>query len=123
MKFLVVSLLVLAAIYGVFRGGMAASAWLTLSNIVSDVVPPRLPRTADDRWSDDNAGTLREAIVREADKNGIAVDPSEVSIVRDEAEVSVSVSYPYPFVMFRGETLVTVPVNVSRSFVLPSAAR
>ncbi len=119
MKVLVGILVVLAIFYGIFRGAMAASEWLTLSNIVGDVVPIQLPQRADDGWSDENAGTVRAAIVREADKNGITLDPSTVSVTEESGTVSVRLSYAYPFVAFRDQTVVTVPLNVSRSFALP----
>lgn len=69
------------------------------------------------------AEEVRAAVIRNAPRLGIAVDPQRVSISYTPWALRVQIAWPYPAVVLGGWSIVTLPLSVDRSFDLKPAAR
>ena len=115
-----VGLLVFAAIfYGVYSAGMAGYAYVTISNLLDEVVPrhiPATPTTGDRFATEERDNRIRSAVAQAVNSAGIAIDPAAVDVAEEGGRLAVRVSYQYPVVTYQGETKAAIPVSVTSRY-------
>jgi hypothetical protein len=119
MRFLVRFAVIVAILWALYSGAMAAKAYFELSNVVQEAVPRELGATADRATfgRSERLRRIREAIVRGAAESGIVVEPSRVSVTEENGALWVRVSSTYEALRV-GERVVDIPISTSHSFDL-----
>jgi hypothetical protein len=115
-------LLVIALIvYGVYSAGMAGYAYVTISNLMDEVVPRHIPATpsSGDRFAtQERDDRIRAAVAQAVTAAGLAIEPAAVDVAEEAGRLAVRVSYQHPVVTFQGETKAAIPVSVTSKFPL-----
>lgn len=122
MKKVVVVLVLAAIVYGVYSLGMAGYSYVTISNLLDEVVPRQIGTSgvADSYAAQERNERIRSAVARSVTDAGLPLDASAVAITEEGGRLAVRVSYRYPVVRLQGETKAAIPVSVSSAFPLPA---
>jgi hypothetical protein len=116
MKVFFWGLVILGAGYAVYGAMMSGYQWLQIQNVVDEVLQPRnlreLPTAAD----------VRTRIVREAASAGVPVSDREVKVEKTPAEVAIRVFWTFPMIVYNGETVLSIPLSVSKRHLLDGRA-
>ncbi len=121
MKKIVVTLVIVGILFGLYSGGMAGYAYVTISNLLDDVVPRQIGTrgVADSYAAQERNERVRAAVAKSVTDAGIIIDPSAVTAAVEGSKLAVSVKYQYPVISFQGETKVAIPVTVTSLFPVP----
>ena len=115
----IVGLLVFVAIfYGVYSAGMAGYAYVTISNLLDEVVPRHIPATPppDQYAAQERNERIRAAVAQAVTAAGLAIEPTAVDVGEEAGRLAVRVSYQHPVVTFQGETKAAIPVSVRSNY-------
>ena len=116
MKALFGFLIFAGILYGIYSGVMAIWSYFEISNVVEEVVPRELPKLSD-RGSD-RSEDMRNAIVKGAEKAGIALDPATVNVSEEGSAIWVRINATYPVLRFRDKKYFDIPISTAHSFGL-----
>jgi len=104
---------------------IAGAGWsyFTTQEIVDQVLRDVFSRSRSAR----GAGTqpvavtdyVRTAITLGAQREGMPVQESDVTVSVNDSKVSAVVHWPYPVISFRGNDILVIPMSIERSIVAP----
>jgi hypothetical protein len=108
-------------IYGMYVLAMAGHSYITVSNILDEVVPRQIGTqgVADQQGANERNERVRGAVAQAVTAANIPIDKSAVTFTEEKGKLAVRVECPYPVVSWQGETKVAVPVAVTTNFLLP----
>jgi hypothetical protein len=111
--------LLVAVLWGLYSGAMAAKSYIELSNVVQEVVSRELGSPGDRSTLDrsDRARRIREAILKGAAQSGIVLEAARVSVTEQDSAVRVRVTSSYEALRV-GERALDIPISTSHSFDL-----
>ena len=108
-------------LYGLFSLGKAGHTYITISNLMDEVVPRHIGTqgVADQQGANERNERIKGAVVLSVTEAGIPIDKSGISFSEDKGTLFVRVEYQYPVVTWQGETKAAIPVAVTSKFLLP----
>ena len=62
---------------------------------------------------------VRTAIALGAQREGMSVQESDVTVSVNSSRVSAVVHWPYPIITYRGNDILVIPMSIERSIVAP----
>ncbi|HEX3178126.1 MAG TPA: hypothetical protein VHZ49_15725 [Methylomirabilota bacterium] len=101
-------LVVVACCYAAYAGMMSVYQWFQIRTVVEEVLEPRsladLP----------TAGDVKKRILREATTAGVPLDDREVNVVATTAGLAIQVAWTFPVIVYKGESVLAVPLSVKK---------
>jgi hypothetical protein len=68
------------------------------------------------------AGDVKTRIVREANEAGVPIEEREVSVVLADRELKLNVVWTFPVIVYKGESVLAIPLSVKKSHPLGGRA-
>jgi hypothetical protein len=120
MKKLIAVLAVVGILWALYTAGMAGYAYITISNLVDEVVPRQIGTVAVDRYdAQERNERIKSAVAKTLTHAGLAVEPAAIAVDEDGSRLAVRVAYDHPVITYQGETKVAIPVTVTSSYPVP----
>ena len=120
MKKIVVTLVIVGVLFGLYSAGMAGYSYVTISNLLDEVVPRQIGNVPLDKFaSQERNERIRGAVAKTVTDAGIPLDKETVTLSEEGSRLFVQVRTEYPVIRYGGETKVAIPVSVTSSFPLP----
>jgi hypothetical protein len=121
LRTLVVTVLWLGAIgYGAFVLLAAGSSWFQTSGLIEQAVQGVARRAGSpgpvETGGPGYASDVRGAILFAARRQGIPLDPKNLTVSPEGPGVRVRLHWSYPALSLRGETVLAVPLWIDRSY-------
>jgi hypothetical protein len=108
MKVFFWGVVVISLCYAAYAGMMSAYQWFQIRTVIEDVLEPRtlaeLP----------TAGDVKKRILREATTAGVPLDDREVNVVATNAGLAIQVAWTFPVIVYKGESVLAVPLSVKK---------
>ena len=117
MKIFFWGLVAVAGCYAFYAGVMSAYQWFQVYSVIDETFQPRNMRELT------TVTDVRSRIVREANEAGVPLDEREVTIVSAERELKVNVAWTFPVIVYKGESVLAIPLSVKKSHQLGAAGR
>lgn len=121
MKKVLVTLVIVAIVYGFYSAGMAGHSYIAIGNLLDEIVPRQIGTlgVADEQGAHARNERIRAVVVQTLTEAGFPIDTSDVSFSEEQGKLSVRVQRRYPVITFQGETKVAIPVAVTSNYLLP----
>jgi hypothetical protein len=105
-------LVVVAFFYVFYAGSMSIYQWFQVRSLIDETLEPRNLRELA------TPGDVRMRIVREANQAGVPIVEREVTVVSAEQELKVDVVWTFPVIVYKGESVLAIPLSVKKSHPL-----
>lgn len=110
-------LVVVACCYAAYAGMMSVYQWFQIHNVIDETLQPRNLRELA------TAGDVKTRIVREAHEAGVPIEEREVSVVVVERELKLNVVWTFPVIVYKGESVLAIPLSVKKTHPLAGGGR
>ena len=117
MKVFFWGLVAVACCYAFYGGVMSAYQWFQVWSVLDETFQPRNLRELT------TVTDLRTRIVKEANEAGVPLVEREVNVVSEERELKVNVAWTFPVIVYKGESVLAIPLSVKRRHQLGAAGR
>lgn len=105
-------LVAVACCYVFYAGSMSIYQWFQVRSLIDETLEPRNLRELA------TPGDVRTRIVREANQAGVPILEREVTVVSAEQELKVNVVWTFPVIVYKGESVLAIPLSVKKSHPL-----
>jgi hypothetical protein len=105
-------LVAVACCYAFYGGVMSVYQWFQVWSVLDETFQPRNLRELS------TVSDLKTRIVREANEAGVPLVEGEVNVVSGERELKVNVAWTFPVIVYKGESVIAIPLSVKRSHQL-----
>ena len=108
-------------LYGLFSLGKAGHTYITISNLMDEVIPRHIGTVgvADQQAANERNERIKGAVAQSVTEAGIPIDRSAISFSEDKGILFVNVQHQYPVISWQGETKAAIPVSVTSKYLLP----
>jgi hypothetical protein len=107
MKLFVWGVIVVALGYAAYSGMIAAWSWIAVNNAVDEIISREGVEATP-------AHDVKMKVMTSANEAGVPLAERDV-IVTNDGRVTVEVVWTIPVVVFKGETVIAIPLNVKRT--------
>ena len=109
-------LVAVACFYVAYALMMSGYQWFQVRNVIEDTLEPRhlseLPTPA----------AVKTRIIREAASAGVPLVDREVNVVSNRGVLAIHVAWTFPVIVYKGESVLAVPLSVKKQHQLGSRA-
>ena len=117
MKVFFWGLVAVACCYVFYAGVMSAYQWFQVWSVIDETLQPRNLRELT------TVNDVKLRIVREANEAGVPLAEGEVKVESAERELKVNVLWTFPVIVYKGESVLAIPLSVKKSHQLGAAGR
>ena len=108
MKLFVWGVIAVALLYLAYCGMISAWSWIAVNNAVDEIVSREGVESTPSR-------ELKAKVMTATNEAGVPLDERDVIVTPGDGRVTVEVVWTIPVVVFKGETVVAVPLAVKRT--------
>lgn len=109
-------LVAVACFYAAYALMMSGYQWFQVRSVIEDTLEPRnlseLPTPA----------AVKTRIIREALSAGVPLVEREVNVVSNKGVLAIQVAWTFPVIVYKGESVLAVPLSVKKQHQLGSRA-
>lgn len=105
-------LVAVACCYVFYAGLMSAYQWFQVWSVIDETFQPRNLRELT------TVNDVKTRIVKEANEAGVPIAEGEVKVESAERELKVNVVWTFPVIVYKGESVLAIPLSVKKSHAL-----
>jgi hypothetical protein len=110
-------LVAVACCYLAYAAMMSGYQWFQVRSVIDETLEPRNFRELA------TLGDVKMRILREANEAGVPIEEREVSVVSADRVLKVNVVWTFPVIVYKGESVLAIPLSVKKSHPLGSGGR
>ena len=109
-------LVAVACFYVAYAIMMSGYQWFQVRSVIEETLEPRNFRELA------TLGDVKTRILREANEAGVPIEEREVSVTSAERVLKVNVVWTFPVIVYKGESVLAIPLSVKKSHPLGGRA-
>jgi hypothetical protein len=109
-------LVAVACCYLAYAAMMSGYQWFQVRTVIDETLEPRNFRELA------TLGDVKMRILREANEAGVPIAEREVSVVSADRILKVNVVWTFPVIVYKGESVLAIPLSVKKSHPLGGRA-
>jgi len=107
-KILFWGLVVVGLLYGAYSGMIAVWSWIAVNNGVDEI----LSKEGVEALASDE---IKTKVLASASDSGVPLTDKDVIVTREDRTVRVEVVWTVPVIVFKGDTVLAIPLSVKRA--------
>ena len=117
MKVLTWGVFIVALAYLAYAGMMSVWSYFQVAGAVEEALEARALSERHDPRS------VKQSILKSVNEAGVALQETDVSVTASERALAVSVVWSFPVVIYKGESVLAIPLSVERTRAQAAATR
>ena len=109
-------LVAVACFYLAYAAMMSGYQWFQVRSVIEETLEPRNFRELT------TLGDVKMRILREANEAGVPIAEREVSVVSADRMLKVNVVWTFPVIVYKGESVLAIPLSVKKNHPLGGRA-
>lgn len=110
-------LVAVACFYAAYAIMMSGYQWFQVRSVIEETLEPRNFRELS------TVVDVKMRILREAKEAGVPIEEREVSVVSADRMLKVNVVWTFPVIVYKGESVLAIPLSVKKSHPLGGPGR
>jgi hypothetical protein len=110
-------LVAVACCYVFYARMMSVYQWFQVHSVIDETLEPRNLRELA------TTGDVKTRILRQANEAGVPIEEREVTVVSAERELKINVVWTFPVIVYKGESVLAIPLSVKKNHPLGGAGR
>jgi hypothetical protein len=110
-------LVAVACFYVAYAAMMSGYQWFQVRSVIEETLEPRNFRELA------TVVDVKMRILREANEAGVPIEEREVSVVSADRMLKVNVVWTFPVIVYKGESVLAIPLSVKKSHPIGGAGR
>jgi hypothetical protein len=110
-------LVAVACCYLAYAVMMSGYQWFQVRSVIEETLEPRNFRELA------TLGDVKTRILREANEAGVPIEEREVSVVSADRTLKVNVVWTFPVIVYKGESVLAIPLSVRKNHSLGGPGR
>ncbi len=102
-------------VYGFYSAAVAAYQYMQVGNVVEESVLDRVRLEAYERTV-----RVKDDILRKSASAGIMLNERDVLVTDEDRSLHVVVRWSYPVIVYRNDTILSVPISYDHTFPPPT---
>jgi hypothetical protein len=109
-------LVAVACCYLAYAAMMSGYQWFQIRSVIEETLEPRNFRELT------TLSDVKMRILREANEAGVPIEEREVSVVSADRMLKVNVVWTFPVIVYKGESVLAIPLSVKKHHPLGGRA-
>jgi hypothetical protein len=109
-------LVAIGFVYAFYTGAVAVYSYYQVKDIVSETVKEHAGLERHER-----ADRIQQDILKKASQSGLPLGERGARVTDENRTVRVTIRWSYPVVVYKGDTVVSIPLAYDNSFDVPSS--